>query len=348
MTEGKSVIKTRKLTKIYPGKVRAVDGIDFEVKAGEIFAFLGPNGAGKTTTIKMLNTLTLPTSGKAMVAGFDVAKNPTEVRKHIGYAAQDVGVDEHATGRENLELYGHFYRLDDKTLKRRVKNILEIVGLTDYGNKMVSTYSGGMRKRLDLAMGLIHRPQILFLDEPTTGLDPQTRTHIWEYIQKLVQKLGMTIFLTTHYMDEADRLANHIAIIDLGKIVTMGTADELKRSIGGDVVTLSPCEDKDEACKEFVRSAEAALTGKPFVVGTKPTDGELAVYVKDGASAAPSIMQILTGQGIAVRTLTVSRPSLDDVFLKYTGRTIRAQEGTHTTMVQIRRMRNRREQDERS
>ena len=342
MTDEKSVIQTQKLTKIYPGNMKAVDAIDFEVKAGEIFAFLGPNGAGKTTTIKMLNTLISPTSGRAMVAGFDVVKHPAEVRKRIGYAAQDIGVDEHATGRENLTLYGHFYRLDEKTLKQRIKNILEIVGLTEYGNKMVSSYSGGMRKRLDLAMGLIHRPQILFLDEPTTGLDPQTRTHIWEYIQKLVQKLGMTKFLTTHYMEEADKLASRIAIIDLGKIVTMGTADELKRSIGGDVVMLSPCEDKDEACKEFVRNAESALKDKPFVVGTKPSDGELAVYVKDGASAAPNIMQILTGQGIAVRTLTVSRPSLDDVFLKYTGRTIRAQEGTRTTMAQIYRMRNRR------
>ncbi len=342
MTDDKSVIVTRKLTKIYPGKVRAVDGIDFEVKAGEIFAFLGPNGAGKTTTIKMLNTLTSPTSGTAIVAGFNVARNPGEVRKRIGYAAQDVGVDEHATGRENLELYGHFYRLDDKTLKRRVKKIFEIVGLTGSENKMVATYSGGMRKRLDLAMGLIHRPQILFLDEPTTGLDPQTRTHIWEYIYKLVEKLGMTIFLTTHYMEEADRLANRIAIIDLGKIVTMGTADELKRSIGGDVVTISPCEDKDEACKEFISRTEAVLAGKPFVVGTKASESELAVYVKDGGSAAPSIMQLLDAQGIAVKTMSISRPSLDDVFLKYTGRTIRAQEGTRTTMTQIRKMGNRR------
>jgi ABC-2 type transport system ATP-binding protein len=342
MTDEKSVIQTHKLTKIYPGNMKAVDAIDFEVKAGEIFAFLGPNGAGKTTTIKMLNTLIAPTSGRAIVAGFDVAKNPGEVRKHIGYAAQDVGVDEHATGRENLTLYGHFYRLDDKTIKRRVKNILEIVGLTEFGNKMVSSYSGGMRKRLDLAMGLIHRPQILFLDEPTTGLDPQTRAHIWEYIQKLVQKLGMTIFLTTHYMEEADRLASRIAIIDLGKIVTMGTADELKRAIGGDVVLLSPCDSGADACKAFVESAEAALAGKPFVVGMKASESELSVYVKDGASAAPSIMQILTGKGITVRTMSIARPSLDDVFLKYTGRTIRAQEGTRTTMAQIRRMHNRR------
>ncbi len=342
MTDGKSVIKTRKLTKIYPGNMKAVDGIDVEVKSGEIFAFLGPNGAGKTTTIKMLNTLLKPTSGRAMVAGFDVAKKPGEVRKRIGYAAQDVGVDEHSTGRENLTLYGHFYRLDNDTIKRRVKKIFEIVGLTGYENKMVSTYSGGMRKRLDLAMGLIHRPQILFLDEPTTGLDPQTRAHIWEYIHTLVEKLGMTIFMTTHYMDEADHLANRIAIIDLGKIVTMGTADELKRSIGGDVVTLSPVGDNAEARKEFVKRADAILAGKPFVTGTKPTDGELAVYVNNSESAIPSIMQLLTGEGIAVKTISISRPSLDDVFLKYTGRTIRAQVGTRTTPTQISKMGNRR------
>jgi ABC-2 type transport system ATP-binding protein len=208
---------------------------------------------------------------------------------------------------------------------------------------MVSTYSGGMRKRLDLAMGLIHQPEVIFLDEPTTGLDPQTRASIWEYIRNLVKSKGMTIFLTTHYMEEADRLADRIAIIDLGKIIAMGTSDELKKSIGGDVVTVTPCADKDEACKEFIRRSEAALTGKPFVTGTKPTDGELAVYVNDGASAIPSIMQLLSGQGIEVKTITMSRPSLDDVFLKYTGKTIRAQEGARTNFAQLMRMRDRRQ-----
>lgn len=339
-----NAIETHQLTKVFPGDIRAVDGIDFEVKDGEIFAFLGPNGAGKTTTIKMLNTLIPPTSGTALVVGLDVVKNAVEVRNQIGYAAQDVGVDEHATGKENLTLYGHFYRLDGKTIKERVKEIFDLVGLTGAENRMVSTYSGGMRKRLDLAMGLIHQPRVMFLDEPTTGLDPQTRASIWEYIRKLVKSRGMTIFLTTHYMEEADRLADHIAIIDLGKIIATGTADELKKSIGGDVVTVTPCENHDEACKEFVRRSEAVLTGKPFVTGTKPTDGELAVYVNDGASAIPSIMHLLSGQGIEVKTITMSRPSLDDVFLKYTGRTIRAQEGTRTTFAQLRRMRDRRQQ----
>jgi len=192
-------------------------------------------------------------------------------------------------------------------------------------------------------MGLIHQPQVIFMDEPTTGLDPQTRASIWEYIRNLVTSKGMTIFLTTHYMEEADRLANRIAIIDLGKIIAMGTADELKKSIGGDVVTVTPCEDKDEACKEFIKRSEALLTGKPFVTGMKPTDGELAVYVNDGASAIPSIMQLLSGQGIEVKTITMSRPSLDDVFLKYTGKTIRAEEGQRTSFAQIMRARDRRQ-----
>jgi ABC-2 type transport system ATP-binding protein len=338
-----SVIATYQLTKVFPGDVRAVDGIDFEVNAGEIFAFLGPNGAGKTTTIKMLNTLIRPTSGTATVAGFDIVKNSAEVRQHIGYVAQDVGVDEHATGRENLTLYGHFYRLDSKTIKQRVKEIFELVDLTGSEDRMVSTYSGGMRKRLDLAMGLIHEPEVIFMDEPTTGLDPQTRVHIWDYIRNLTKHVGVTTFLTTHYMEEADRLADHIAIIDRGKIIAMGTSDELKRSIGGDVVTLSPCVDKDDECQEFIRRTEAVLSGKPFVTGTKATDGELAVYVNDGGSAIPSIMQLLSSQGIEVKRISMARPSLDDVFLKYTGRTIRGQEGTPTTFAQVLRRRSKRQ-----
>ncbi len=332
-----SVIETRSLTKVFPGGIKAVDSIDFQVNAGEIFAFLGPNGAGKTTTIKMLNTLILPTSGSATVAGFDVVKDPAEVRRRVGYAAQDVGVDEHATGQENLTLYGHFYRLDSRTIRQRVNDLFNLVGLNGYEDKMASTYSGGMRKRLDLAMGMIHQPQLLFLDEPTTGLDPQTRAHLWDHINNLAKTMGVAIFLTTHYMEEADRLADRIAIIDLGKIMTIGTSDELKKSIGGDVVTLSPPVEKDEERQGFIKRAEAALSGKPFVTEMKPTDGELAVYVKDGGAAIPSIVQILGGQGIEVKSISMARPSLDDVFLKYTGRTIRAQEGTRTTFAQLRR-----------
>ncbi len=264
-----SVIVTNQLTKVFPGNIRAVDGIDFEVKAGEIFGFLGPNGAGKTTTIKMLNTLIKPTSGTAVVTGIDVVRNPAEVRKNIGYVAQDVGVDEYATGRENLALYGRFYRLDGRTIKQRVKGLFELVDLTGYEDKIVSTYSGGMRKRLDIAMGLIHQPQLIFLDEPTVGLDPQTRVHIWDYIGNLAKAMGITIFLTTHYMEEADRLADRIAIIDLGKIIAMGTPAELKQSIGGDVVTLSPRETGGEQYEEFIRRTQAALADQAFILGTQ-------------------------------------------------------------------------------
>ena len=325
-----SIIQTHSLTKVFPGGVKAVDAVDFQVEAGEVFGFLGPNGAGKTTTIKMLNTLIQPTSGTAEVVGLDIRKSPAEVRKRIGYVGQDVGVDEYATGRENLTLYGHLYRLDSRTIKERIKELFDLVDLAGYEDKIVSTYSGGMRKRLDIAMGLIHRPVLIFLDEPTVGLDPQTKV------------MGITIFLTTHYMEEADRLADRIAIIDLGKIMTMGTPDELKQSIHGDVVTLSTRSSKEDECQEFIRRTESVLSGKSFVNGTQAIDGELAVYVDNGETAVPSIMHLLSDEGIEVATISISRPSLDDVFLKYTGRTIRADEGKATTYAEMERRRSRR------
>jgi len=337
-----NIIQATSLTKVFRGDVKAVDAIDFEVREGEIFGFLGPNGAGKTTTIKILNTLIKPTAGAAIVTGFDVVKNPAEVRRNIGYVAQDVGVDEHATGRENLTLYGHFYRLDSNQIKQRVKEIFELVDLTGYEDKLVSTYSGGMRKRLDIAMGLIHEPKLIFLDEPTVGLDPQTRAHIWDYIRNLAKSMHVTVFLTTHYMEEADQLADRIAIIDMGKIVASGTPDELKRSIGGDVVVLSPCVIKTEECEEFLRRTKAVLSGKPFILGMQDADTNLSVYVQNGEAAAPNIMRLLANDGIDIQTLSVSRPSLDDVFLKYTGRSIRAREGAPTTYTEIMRRRSRR------
>jgi len=335
------MVIVEKLVKVYPGGTKAVDSVDFDVEAGEIFGFLGPNGAGKTTTIKMLNTLIQPTSGTAVVAGFDVQQNPVELRQHIGYVAQDVGVDEHATGRENLELYGRFYRLDGKTIKKRVTDLFNLLELSGYENKMVATYSGGMRKRLDIAMGLIHQPDVIFLDEPTVGLDPQTRAHIWDYIRNMAKAMGTTIFLTTHYMEEADRLADRIAIIDSGKIITIGTPDQLKQSIRGDVVTLSPCAMKNDECKELIKRIQQLLSAQPFVLGTQATDGELAVYVDKGESAVPGIMRLLVNQNIEIKTISVARPTLDDVFLKYTGRTIRPGEGAPTTSAQIQRKRTR-------
>jgi len=337
-----SILQTKDLTKVYTGGIRAVDGINFEVEEGEIFGFLGPNGAGKTTTIKMLNTLIPPTSGTATVAGFDVVKNPAEVRKRIGYTAQNVGVDERATGKENLTLYGHFYRLNTKTIRQRLKDLFELVELTGAEDQMVSTYSGGMRKRLDLAMGLIHQPRLIFLDEPTTGLDPQTRASIWDHIRNLAKTMGVTIFLTTHYLDEADKLADRVAIIDHGKIMTIGTPKELKHTVGGDVVTISSDEEGSEASADFQQKARKALSGKDFVQQIQESNGSLAIIVASGESAVPKIMRDLGAEGVEVQTLTVSHPSLDDVFLKYTGRTIRAQEGTQTTFTQMRLRSNRR------
>jgi len=337
-----SIIETNKLTKVFKGDVRAVDSIDFEVKEGEIFGFLGPNGAGKTTTIKMLNTLIAPTSGTAKVAGYDIVKQAADVRTSIGYVAQDVGVDEHSTGKENLTLYGHFYRLDKATIKQRIAEIFELVDLVGYENKMVKTYSGGMRKRLDLAMGLIHNPKLVFMDEPTTGLDPQTRVKIWEYIRKITKELGITIFLTTHYLEEADQLCNRVAIIDLGKIVTSGTPAELKRSIGGDVINLSPCKGDEAACTEFMDNTQKVLTSESFVQRIQPAEEELAVYVDNAKTAAPAIMRILADKGIEVETLAISHPSLDDVFLKYTGKTIRHQEGQASSFTDIARRSERR------
>ena len=322
------------LVKTYKGNIKAVDSITFQVEKGEIFGFLGPNGAGKTTTIKMLNTLLKPTSGRAVVGGFDVIKQPRQVRDRIGYVAQDLGVDESATGRENLSLYGHLYRLNSKTVGKRVEELIEMVGLSGNEDRLVSTYSGGMRRRLDIAMGLIHHPEILFLDEPTGGLDPQTRVHIWDYIQKLSREDGMSIFLTTHYMDEADHLANRIAIIDHGQLVTVGTPAQLKSDISGDVVTLNLAGEHSDEIEVAIQQTGDVLKEQPFVKQIQRKDSDLNAYVDGAEYAIPQIMRILESKGISVKTISLARPSLDDVFLKHTGRTIREGEGKRTPWAQ--------------
>ena len=258
-------IVVKDLVKVYKGGVRAVDGVSFEVKAGELFAFLGPNGAGKSTTIKIITTLLKPTSGTAEVLGMDVKTHSARVRSSIGYAAQEVGIDENATGRENLVLYGHFYRLDGKTIRRRADELLELMDLTEESGRQVATYSGGMRKRLDLAISIIHQPQVLILDEPTVGLDPQTRGHIGDYIRNLVQELGITVLFTTHYMDEADKLSDRIAIIDHGKIITLGTPQELKDEISGDVVSLTLTTDGPSTSDGVLARSAEMLRHQPFV-----------------------------------------------------------------------------------
>ncbi len=317
-----TVIDVRDLKKTYKDGTEAVKGISFQVERGEFFGFLGPNGAGKSTTIKMITTLLPITSGTIDVLGYDVATQPNDVRVRIGYAAQEVGIDDELTGRENLMLQGRLYHIEEKTLKQRVVELLDITDLSDDANRPAGSYSGGMRKRLDLATGLVHHPQILFLDEPTTGLDPQTRANLWVYLEKLNKQERLTIFLTTHYMEEADRLCPRLAIIDHGRIVATGSPDELKTQLGGEVITLS-FKQNGQPQTALCTKASEILTGVEFVSSADCFDEGINVYTKNGPSAVPEVIRLLDEKGIQIDKLSLTRPSLDDVFLKFTGRKIR-------------------------
>jgi ABC-2 type transport system ATP-binding protein len=321
------VIKVEQLVKEFDS-ITAVNRISFEVAQGELFGFLGPNGAGKTTTIKILTTLLKPTSGKGVVAGHDVLKEPGKVRNAIGYVAQDISVDDKATGRENLMLQGHLHRMDGKLLRQRVDELLELVDLTTHAGRVAETYSGGMRKRLDLIAGLVHRPQVLFLDEPTLGLDPQSRASVWDYLRELNQKEGITIFLTTHYMEEADELCHRVAIIDHGEIRTRGSPEELKDEIGSDCINIGFSEERLIGGGALVQSASQALQGQPYIQRIETLTDSLAVYVDRGDEIMPQIVERLREKRIAVKTMTLSRPSLQDVFLRHTGYTIRDREAS--------------------
>ena len=316
------------LVKLYPG-VRAVDGISFAIEPGEFFGFLGPNGAGKSTAIKILATLTRKTSGKVLVTGYDPDANPRAVRRAIGFAMQEVGLDDLATGRENLVLQGLLYGLSRDQTRRRSDELLDLLGLNGApAGRKVGTYSGGMRRRLDLAMALVHRPKFLFLDEPTTGLDPQSRMAIWEHLEHLNREEGVTIFLTTQYMEEADRLCQRISIIDLGKLVAEGTPTSLKADIGADVVNLSLGSDSgdgDSGVGGFSRAQEM-LEGWDSIEAVQPVNGGLSVHVKDGGAAIPRLLKLLGDGGILVTSLTLHQPTLDDVFLKHTGRSMRVED----------------------
>src|SRR5579864_1591465 len=305
---GQPVISVRDLVKTY-GKVEAVRGIDLDVGAGEIFGFLGPNGAGKSTTISILCTLVRPTSGVAQVAGFDARQDQSAVRARIGLVFQDPSLDGQLTGRENLEFHAYLYGLPAATRKRRIDDALSIVDLTDRAGSPVLTYSGGMRRRLEIARGILHYPQVLFLDEPTLGLDPQTRNHIWDYILQLRKREGITIFMTTHYMEEAE-FCDRIAIIDMGRIVAQGTPAELKAMVGGDVVTIAAADPATAA--EEIR---AAFKLEPVV-----EDGTLRVEVPDAAAFMPQLFATLR---VPVASVASRRPSLDDVFIKLTGHAMR-------------------------
>jgi ABC-2 type transport system ATP-binding protein len=306
-----AVIQTSKLTKHY-GRIKAVDNLTLSIEEGEVFGLLGPNGAGKTTTIKMLATLLDPTSGSAKVNGFDVMGQPSKVRESIGIVFQEPSTDELLTGYENLRLHSLIYGIPGSDAERRIKDTLELVELTERKNDLVKTYSGGMRRRLEIARGLLHRPKILFLDEPTLGLDPRGRETVWGYIKRLVKERDMTILLTTHYMEEADMLADRICIIDRGKAVAIDTPGRLKKRVGGDLVTIVADSPRI-----------AGIRGLKFVRKVEQKDGKFLITVDN---AAAHLQELLTKVG-KVDCVEVRSPTLDDVFIKFTGRALEQAEG---------------------
>jgi ABC-2 type transport system ATP-binding protein len=311
-------IEARSLVRTFKGDIEAVRGIDLVVSRGEVFGFLGPNGAGKTTTVRMLCTLLPPTSGSATVAGFDVVARPDEVRRRIGVALQEIGLDPVQTGRELLELQCGLYGITGRRARTRTEELLVLVGLTDAADRRTKTYSGGMKRRLDLASALVHSPEVLFLDEPTTGLDPASRLTVWDEVRR-INASGTTVFLTTQYLEEADKLCNRLAIIDEGQIVTEGTPAELKATMGHDVVSVS-LDGADPP------AAEAALQGVPGLERMVAEPDALAVYVEDGAGSIAEIVRRLERAQVPIGAISVARPSLDDVFLQATGRRLEGQE----------------------
>ena len=334
MTE--EVIRAENLTKVFNRNLVAVDHISFSVRDREIFGFLGPNGAGKTTTINMLITVLRPTEGTASILGYDIVKQANEVRKVIGVVPQEYTADEDLTGYENMMLCADLYGIPRDVAKKRALELLELVQLTEFKDKKVETYSGGMRRRLELACGLINRPKVLFLDEPTLGLDVHTRAVIWNYIGQLKKEYDMTLFMTTHYLEEADALCDRVAIIDHGKIIAIGAPEELKNSLGGDIITITIKENADIACilKEVENVKEVRNENRAY-----------RIKVKDGETTAPIILEILRKKGYTVTRLSLTKPTLNEVYLEYTGRDLRdAEESKESFMayrIALRRARGR-------
>jgi ABC-2 type transport system ATP-binding protein len=317
---GEPAIVATELVKNY-GEVEALAGLSFTVPVGSVFGLLGPNGAGKSTTIKILTTLSRPTSGSAAVAGVDVLRRPDDVRRAIGVVTQRSGTDPMATGRENLLLAGRIHGMRGRTVRARVDELLERFGLAEAARRVVRTYSGGMQRKLDVAMGLVHRPSVLFLDEPTTGLDPQARAEMWAEIARLAEHERLTVMLTTHYLEEADHLADDLLIVDRGRAVAQGSPEALKSELRGDAVVIELAPEADLAL------ADAAIGG---LAGTREVTVEgrtVRTRVDDGASAVPAVLAALERESVAVVAVTVARPALDDVYLRHTGRTFAAAEG---------------------
>jgi ABC-2 type transport system ATP-binding protein len=319
VNNGKAVIETRGLRRVFKtrsGTVEAVAGIDLKVLGGEVFGFLGPNGAGKTTTLRMLSTLLPPSGGEATVAGYDLLRQPQQVREQIGYVGQRGGSDPQVTGRTELVFQGRLYGMAKTAAQERAAELLGALELEDAADRPTSTYSGGQRRRLEIGIGLVHGPQLLFLDEPTTGLDPQSRARLWDELRRL-REGGTTVFLTTHYLEEADALCDRLAIIDHGRLVAEGSPDELKRQVAGDLVVVGVEGEREAALGLFRR--------QPFVreASADEEDGTIRLYVDRGESAMPAILRLLDGAGLELKTITLTRPSLDDVFLRQTGRSLR-------------------------
>ncbi len=328
-----SIIEVKNLTKIYPGGVKAVDGISFSVEKNEIYGLLGPNGAGKTTTIKMLTSSLKPTEGTAIVNGKDIIKDSLAVRKTIGIVPQDLTADEDLTGFENMYMFAQFYDLSRAEALKQIDKLLDLLELTEAKDRYVKGYSGGMRKRLELGIGLLHNPEILFLDEPTLGLDVQTRTRMWEYIKNIVKAMGVTIILTSHYLEEIDALADRMSIIDKGKIIITGTSEELKGSLKGDIISII-CNSQEQA---------QALSSYPD--GIEPPvlkDSEVRLSVENSDKDLAKIFKFMIERKVTPLTINVHKPSLDQVFIKYTGRTIKEAEGgedARKTAMNLRRLR---------
>jgi len=326
-------IKINKLTMKF-GDLIAVNNISFNVKQGEIFGFLGPNGAGKTTTLSILSTLLKPTSGEALVNGFNVNKQMDDVRSSIGMVFQDMTLDDELTAYENMDMHGRFYGVAKEDRKTRIAKLLKLVDLDQRKDSLVKTFSGGMKRRLEIARGLLHEPKILFLDEPTLGLDPQTRNKLWEYIEKLNKDTGLTIILTTHYMEEADKLSDRIAIIDKGTIIALDTPDNLKKSLGGDIITVETVHGE---------KFEKLLKKYSWCKSVKLHDNSLAIHVKDASKSVGEVIKLADKNNIVIDSANIHKPSLEDVFLHFTGKTIREQEADSKDIMRSRlKMRGRR------
>ena len=326
------VIKTEHLGKIYNGKIKALEDLNIEIEEGEVYGLLGPNGAGKSTTINLLTTRITPTSGTASLKGFDIKKHSLEVRKVIGVVPQDLTTDEDLTGFENLMMVSRFYDVPKEVALERISKLLRLVDLEEAATRYVKQYSGGMRKRLELIVGLVHDPDILFLDEPTLGLDVQTRTQMWEYVRDVQKKLNVTIILTSHYLEEVDALANRISIIDHGKVLVTGTPEELKSSLKGDVIQVTlKSQEEVESIKAFPGSTEIKDYGPNIV----------RLTVKNADESLPELIRYVSDNKLTIMRMTVQKPSLDEVFLQYTGRDIRQEDAgdARKMMMNMRRMR---------